>query len=218
MTATSTERGARLRGLYAITPEVSDLPRLSALVLAALDGGARLVQYRAKGLLPDERAAQARALLALCRARAVPFLVNDDLELAMAIGADGVHLGREDGDAGAARSRWPAGLLGVSCYDDPRLAVAAAAQGADYVGIGSVFPSSTKPAAVRARLDCLARARGLSGLPVAAIGGITPANAREACAAGADMIAVISSLFDAPDVRAAARALSQPFQTDVTHV
>lgn len=218
MTPTSAERRARLRGLYAITPELAELPRLQALVIAALEGGASLLQYRAKSLDPDVRATQARALLCICRARAVPFIVNDDLALAMAIGADGVHLGREDGDVRAARARWPAGLLGVSCYAEPRLAVQAAAQGADYVGIGSVFPSATKPAAGRAHLDCLGEARRLSGLPVAAIGGITPANARQASAAGADMLAVISSLFAAPDVRAAARALSLPFQTDVTHV
>jgi thiamine-phosphate pyrophosphorylase len=208
------ERGGQLRGLYAITPETADLPRLLEQVRAALDGGARLVQYRAKGLGAAGRLRQAEALLQLCRERGVPLIVNDDLELAIGIAADGVHLGRDDGDPRLARDRLPEAILGVSCYNDPARAVAAAAAGADYVGIGSVFASPTKPQAVHAGLDVLAEARRAARVPVAAIGGITIANAGLAVAAGADMIAVISALFDVPDVAAAARALSRPFATD----
>lgn len=211
------ERNNRLRGLYAITPETADLPHLLEQVRAAVDGGARIVQYRSKGLGADERLRQAGALLQLCRARAVPLIVNDDLELAIRLAADGVHLGRDDVDPRLARERLPEGIVGVSCYNDPARAVAAAAAGADYVGIGSVFASPTKPLAVRADLAVLAQAKRASCLPVAAIGGITIANADQAVAAGADMIAVLSALFDTPDVTAAARALSRPFATDPIH-
>jgi thiamine-phosphate pyrophosphorylase len=213
------ERQARLRGLYAITPEMPDGAWLCTVVVAALDGGASLVQYRSKGLAPAQRAGQARALSVLCRARGIPFIVNDDVELARAVAADGVHLGRDDADPAAVRAIWPDAILGVSCYGDPLLARIAAAAGADYVGIGSVFGSPTKPLATRAALDCLAQAKRESGLPVAAIGGIRPDNAALARAAGADMLAVISSLFEATDVTAAARALCLSFHPDpATHV
>jgi len=204
---------ARLRGLYAITPETADTRSLLAKVEAAIAGGATLVQYRAKDLAPALRAEQATCLVALCRHHRIPMIVNDDVALAEAVGADGVHLGRDDGDARAARLRLPHAILGVSCYADPARAEAAAALGADYVGIGSMFASSTKPDAVRATLECLGEARRRGGLPVAAIGGITAGNAGQAMAAGADMIAVVSALFDAPDIAAAARLLSNPFAT-----
>lgn len=214
----ATERHAPLRGLYAITPESADPATLLRLVAAALDGGARLVQYRSKRLSARERAAAAAPLLALCRARGVPMIVNDDVELARALGADGVHLGRDDGDPARARSLLPGAILGVSCYDDPERAVAAERAGADYVGIGSVFASPTKPDAARAGLAVLVQARRRVRIPIAAIGGITAANAADAVRAGADMLAVITALFDAPDVAAAARALSLSFEPEAdTH-
>jgi thiamine-phosphate pyrophosphorylase len=212
----SIESRSRLRGLYAITPELRDTALLLSLVRAAIDGGATLVQYRAKDAEPGVRARQAEALLHLCRARHVPLIVNDDLELAAAIAADGVHLGADDGDPRLARERMPGAIIGVSCYDDPARAQAAARAGADYVGIGAVFASSTKPQAVFAGLSAIASASRLSGLPVAAIGGITPDNAPRAIAAGADMVAVISALFCAADVTAAARALSRPFDMELS--
>lgn len=214
MATTRTERSARLRGLYAITPEREDDGQLVSLVTQAIAGGAMLVQYRAKRLPPAARARQAEALARACRPRGALLIVNDDASLARACGADGVHLGAGDGDPRAVRDAWPDAILGVSCYDRPELARAAAEAGADYVGIGSVFASRVKPGAVRAPLGRLAEARAASGLAVAAIGGITAENAPEAVAAGADMIAVISALFDAPDVALAARALSRPFDTD----
>lgn len=210
------ERRARLRGLYAITPEEARLDRLVEMVSEAIDGGARLVQYRAKSLSAPERARQARALATLCRAKAAALIVNDDPQLAAEVGADGVHLGRDDGDPAAARRLMPDALIGVSCYNQPLLAARAAAAGADYVGIGSLFPSGTKPGAVRAALSLIADAKAASGLPVAGIGGITTANAAAAINAGADMIAVIGALFRAPDVAKAARELSLPFAMDAS--
>jgi thiamine-phosphate pyrophosphorylase len=137
----------------------------------------------------------------LCRAHGVPLIVNDDLELALAVDAAGVHLGRDDGALALARARLHGRLLGASCYDRPEVARRAVAAGADYVAFGSVFDSPTKPAAVRAPLALFALDLGV---PKVAIGGITLDNAPRVLAAGADALAVISDLFDAPD--AAARA------------
>jgi thiamine-phosphate pyrophosphorylase len=200
-----------LRGLYAITPELADTELLVAKAAASLDGGAALIQYRAKDAPPDLALAQARRLARLCRDRGVPFIVNDSLELALAVQADGVHLGRDDVDLGAARAALPRGIIGVSCYADLQRARSAAAAGADYIAIGSVFASSTKPGAARAPLARLAEAKAASDLPVVAIGGITADNARQAIDAGADMVAVIAAVFDAKDVRAAAGALARLF-------
>lgn len=207
---------ARLRGLYAITPETSDTAWLIARVEECLEGGAALIQYRAKQAAPDLALEQARGLAGLCRAHRVALVVNDSVELALAAGAAGVHLGRDDLDVRRARAAFPAGLIGVSCYDEPARALAGARAGADYVAIGSVFASPTKPGAHRAALDNLAAAKRISGLPVAAIGGITLENATLAIAAGADMVAVISALFGARDVRAAARSFARLFDTAVT--
>jgi len=200
-----------LAGLYAVTPAMVDTDTLVERVALALEGGAAIVQYRAKDLPAALALDQARRLVALCRAHRVPLVVNDSVELALAAGADGVHVGRDDAAPGVARAALPDGIVGVSCYSAPEGARAAAEAGADYVAIGSLFASATKRGAQRASLEDIGRARRAGGLPVAAIGGITPANVGEVAAAGADMAAVISALFEAPDVRAAARELSQPF-------
>jgi thiamine-phosphate pyrophosphorylase len=181
-------------------------------VAAAISGGARLVQYRDKSTDAAKRRAEAAALLALCQSHGVPLIINDDVELAVAIGADGVHLGRDDPEVEAARRRLgPGPLVGVSCYDRFELALAARAAGADYIAFGSFFPSTTKPGAVRASDALLGRARRELGLPVVAIGGITPENGAALIAAGADMLAVIHAVFGAADVRAAASALARLF-------
>lgn len=194
----------RLRGLYAITP-----PELSRVEDALASGALCALQYRAKHAPPAARLREAERLLERCRAHRVPFIVNDDVDLALAVRADGVHLGREDGDLAAARARLPGRLLGASCYDRPELARRAVAAGADYVAFGSVFPSPTKPAADRAPLALFALELGV---PKVAIGGITLENAPQVLAAGADCVAVITDLFDAPDVAARARAYGRLFQ------
>jgi len=207
-----------LRGLYAVTPETPDTKWLLRRSRACLEAGARLLQYRAKTLAPDVALRQATALAAACRDTGALFIVNDSIELALAAGADGVHLGRDDMPVAQARSRLPSAIIGVSCYAQPESARAARAAGADYVAIGSVFASATKPSAVRAPLEMIASAKRAGGLPVAAIGGIDARNAADAVAAGADMLAVISALFGAPDTGAAARALSRCFdESEETH-
>ncbi len=197
----------KLRGLYAITPEHADSDLLLRQVARALEGGIAMLQYRRKG---RQDAREARALADLCRSKGVPFVVNDDVALAIECGADGAHLGRDDGALAAARTRLQGKLLGASCYDSLAAARAAVAAGADYVAFGSVFASPTKPAAVRAPLALFAEARAL-GVPLVAIGGINLQNAPLLLQAGADALAVISDVFDAADIAARARAYGKLF-------
>ena len=197
----------KLRGLYAITPEIAETETLLRGVAQALEGGIAMLQYRRKG---RQRLDEAQGLARMCRDRGVPFVVNDDVALALDCGANGVHLGRDDGDPAAARAMMKGGILGVSCYDSLATARDAVAAGADYVAFGSVFSSPTKPAAVRAPLSLFGEARSL-GVPLVAIGGITLKNAPQLRAAGADSVAVISDLFEAPDVAARARAYGKLF-------
>ena len=205
-------RGVAIRGLYAVTPDESDTGVLVAKVRAALDGGATLVQYRNKAADPGKRREQAVALLAACRVHGVPLIINDDVYLALDTDADGVHLGATDGSVEAARARLaPHKILGVSCYNSLQKALAAQAVGATYVAFGSFFPSSIKPDAVTAPLHLLQQARAALTVPVVAIGGITATTAASLVAAGADSVAVISALFAARDVEAAAREIAAHF-------
>jgi len=202
---------APLRGLYLITPDEPDTARLLDRVGAVL-GQAALLQYRNKVADAALRQAQLTALRPLCRAAGVPLIANDDADLAAAVGADGVHLGEDDGDPAAVRARLGTkAIIGVSCYDDLARARAAAATGASYVAFGAFFPSTTKPNARRATPAVLRDSASL-GLPRVAIGGITPDNARDVIAAGADLVAVISGVFDAPDPVAAAVAYRRCFE------
>jgi thiamine-phosphate pyrophosphorylase len=200
----------KLRGLYAITPDIADRAKLLNQVAEALAGGISALQYRSKSLTPLRRASEAKAFLSLCRPKHVPLIVNDDLEIALAVDADGVHLGRDDGDPAAARAKLKGKMLGVSCYNSLDAAKAAVRAGADYVAFGSVFASPTKPGAVRAPLSLFTEAKPL-GVPLAAIGGVTLENAPQLIAAGADLLAVISDLFEAPDIAARARAYGKLF-------
>ena len=201
-----------LRGLYAVTPADNLLPRLSALVGLALEGGARLVQYRNKEAPMPLKRSQAAELLRICHAHDARLIVNDDVWLAIEIGADGVHLGRDDADPVMARQALgPKRLLGVSCYGDVERAVAAEAAGADYVAIGSLFASATKPNATRAPLELITEIKRRVKVPVAAIGGIKLENAPAVLAAGADMVAVVSDLFDAMDIKGRAAAFQKLF-------
>ncbi len=203
----------KLAGLYAITPDEPRTDILTRKVGLALRGGASAVQYRNKTAAPELRLEQARALAGLCRAAGVAFIVNDDLELALQLDADGAHLGADDGDLAEARRRLgQERLLGASCYDRIELAEVAVHAGVDYLAFGSVFSSSTKPGAVRAPLTIFAEARRRFALPLVAIGGITLQNAPQAFAAGADAVAVISAVFDAADVAAGAAGFTRLYQ------
>ena len=203
-----------LHGLYAIT-DGAPVPTLLDKVEAAIRGGACLVQYREKSTDQARREREARSLLQLCRDHGVALIVNDDVGLAAALGADGVHLGKDDGEVAAARVHLgPRAIIGVSCYDSLDRAVRAAHEGADYVAFGSFFASASKPAAVRAPLSLLRDARAHLDIPLCAIGGITPANGGELVQAGAHMLAVIQGLLGATDVRAAAKEYAKLFKPE----
>ena len=202
-----------IAGLYAITPDIADTDTLLLRTRAALTGGARVLQYRNKTASAALRREQAMALQALCMEFAVPLIINDDLDLALAVDAAGLHLGSDDGDIAAARAQLGrTKLLGASCYDRIELAHSAVAAGADHIAFGSFFASSVKPGAVRPPVDLISRAKKQFRLPVVAIGGITPHNAPQLISAGVDAVAVISAVFTAPDVAAAAREFQILFE------
>jgi len=197
-----------IRGLYAITPDTDNSEQLIEQVSAALDGGARILQYRNKGSDAVRRLWQANILKSLAQSRGAIFIVNDDVALAEAIRADGVHLGRDDDAIAAARARLgEAAIIGASCYNSLELARSAVAAGASYVAFGAVFASGTKPGAVHAPLSLFADAATL-GVPRVAIGGITADNAGQVVAAGADAIAVIGGLFDGDGIAERAATLA----------
>jgi thiamine-phosphate pyrophosphorylase len=202
-----------ISGLYAVTPDTVDTPGLLAKVEAALSGGARLLQYRNKSASAALRLTQGRALLALCWEYQVPLVINDHLDLALALDAHGLHIGGEDGSVVEARKRLgPDKILGVSCYGRIENALAAAEAGATYVAFGGFFPSKVKPGAARTPVELLSEAKRELTLPLVAIGGITLDNAPALLAAGAASVAVISALFDAPDIRGTARRFSTLFR------
>lgn len=193
------------RGLYLITPDEPDTARLLARTAPLLAGTAWL-QYRNKAVDAATRQAQATALAVLCREHGVPLIINDEPALAAAVGADGVHLGEDDGDIAAARAQLgPAAIIGASCYDQVELARTAVASGASYVAFGAFFPSRSKLNTRRAEPALLSDAATLA-VPRVAIGGITPDNGRALVQAGADLLAVISGVYSAADPFAALQA------------
>ena len=205
-----------LRGLYAITPDGLDDDALIDRTAPLLHGGVRIVQYRDKGQSLSRQKEMAQALRVLCRKFDALLIINDSLPLALAVDADGVHLGGDDGDLAAARRiLGPDKILGASCYADFSLALAAAEAGADYVAFGAVFSSPTKPKAVRADLSLFDRCRSELQIPACAIGGITLENAAPVVAAGARMLAVITDLFETTDGEARARAYQPFFQGEL---
>lgn len=200
------------RGLYLLTPDEPDTRRLIAAVEPLLGEGVDLLQLRNKRADSRLLREQALALLPLCAASRVPLIINDDWRLALDVGASGAHLGALDGELAEARlALGPAAILGASCYDDLGRAERASIAGASYLAFGACFDSGTKPLARRAALSLLREAARF-GLPTVAIGGITPDNAGQVVASGADYIAVIGAVFDAPDPVAAIRALRSFFQ------
>ena len=202
--------GPAVTGLYLITPDEADTANLLART-APLLAGATWLQYRNKTAGDALRHEQATALQSLCRQAGVPLIVNDDVRLAKAVGSAGVHLGEDDGDIAAARALLGAeAIIGASCYDRFELAEAAVAAGADYVAFGAFFPTRSKTGTRQATLDLLSQAASL-GVPRVAIGGITPDNARSLIEAGADLVAVISGVYDALDPAAAVQAYRRCF-------
>lgn len=202
-----------IAGLYAITDAgLTPGGRLLDAVRAAIDGGAAVVQYRNKLADAATRLREAEAINLLCRDAGTLFLVNDDMQLALAAGAHGVHLGQRDGAIDDARALLGKNaVIGQTCHASLELALSAQAAGADYVALGRFFPSRTKPDATPADLALLPDARAVLDIPIVAIGGITVDNAPELIRLGADAIAVIHDLFSADDVRQRARRFQQLF-------
>ena len=199
-------------GLYLITPDEADADRLLMRTLPLLPFAACL-QLRNKIVDAATLRVMGQRLRAACEDAGVPLIINDDPALAAAIGAAGVHLGEHDGSLAEARALLgDDAIIGVSCYDALQRARDAAAAGADYVAFGAFFPSATKPGARRASPDLL-RGRARLRIPRVAIGGITPDNAASLVGAGADLLAVISSVYDAADPVAAARTYSSFYET-----
>lgn len=201
-----------MKGLYLVTPDWDDTAILLESTEAALQGGACLVQYRHKTAGEALRKSQAQALLMLCRRYAVPFVINDHVALCQEINADGVHVGGTDASVATVRAELGAGkIVGASCYGDLQLARDAAKAGASYVAFGGFYPSRVKKYVVSTSHDIVGQAKAELTIPVCVIGGMTPSNAQPLVAAGADLVAAISSVYGTVDSQAAARAFTALF-------
>ena len=199
-----------MKGLYAITE--SNSKNLIENVTLALKGGIKILQYRNKQASSQQKQQEAQALAALCKKFNTPFIINDDIQLAQKVRADGVHLGRDDGSILAARAQLgDKAMIGVTCYQDIEIARQAEKLGANYVAFGSFFASPTKPQAPRAGIKLLQQAKQEISLPICCIGGITLENASTLIDNGADMIAVISSLFASDNITATAQQFTRKF-------
>ncbi|MFT5447527.1 MAG: thiamine-phosphate pyrophosphorylase [Gammaproteobacteria bacterium] len=201
-------------GLYAITDQELTRDRgLLTCVKQVLDSGAAIVQYRDKTASGPQLRERAESLLELCRKYEVPLIVNDDVQLALAIGADGVHVGRDDDAVANARATLgPTAIVGASCYHELSLAQRAVDDGATYIAFGRFFTSKTKPGQALADLNLLMQARQQFTVPIAAIGGITADNGRSLVESGANLLAVIHDLWCEPDCRPRAKALVECFE------
>lgn len=195
-----------------ITPETTNTDELIDKTHQALMGGARLVQYRNKSTDRRLQEKQAKLLLQLCKHSFIPLIINDHLDLALEIDADGLHVGRGDEPIGEARKRLGSNkILGASCYNDLGRALHAERQGADYVAFGALFPSQTKPDTVPVTDDFIRNARKQINIPIVGIGGIKPHNASSAIHNGCDAIAVCHSVYTAKSVKTEVMQFTQLF-------
>lgn len=204
---------AVLSGLYVIADSslATSHVSLTDKVEHAIEGGARIVQIRDKRPTPDIKEIQ--NIARLCQRHNIPLLINDSVELALDVNADGVHLGQSDTDLKTARQRLgESAIIGITCHDDITLAKQAEAEGADYVAFGRFFASQTKPEAPPADIIILQQARKELQIPIVAIGGITPDNGGSLLQAGADMLAVINGVFGQTDIKSAAQQFNQLFE------
>lgn len=207
-------KAEQLRGLYAITDEQLIKPgQFAQNIELALQGGARIIQYRDKNSAREQRLAQAANLKRLCTQYNALLIINDDIDLARTVQADGIHLGEQDSSIAAARELLGDDfLIGQSCYNRFELALQAQAEGANYVAFGAFYSSPTKPQARNADIELLRQAQRRLHIPVCAIGGIHAGNAAELVEAGADMVAVISGLFARDQIKSSAEHISALFR------
>jgi len=202
----------KISGLYAITPDLHNTDDLLDKTQQVLAGGARLIQYRNKSADDALRRKQAGLLLQLCREYKVPLIINDHIELAGGLDADGVHVGRDDGSIGEARRQLGRDkIVGASCYNNLDLALRAEESGADYVAFGAFFPSRTKTDTVPVTTHLIDQARQRVTVPVIGIGGIRLANAMTVIQSGCDAIAVCNDLFAAENIHTQAKQYARLF-------
>jgi thiamine-phosphate pyrophosphorylase len=200
---------SRMQGLYLVTPDWDDTQKLLEITEQALRGGAALVQYRHKSASLALRREQAELLLELCHIYERPFVVNDYVDLCIAIGADGVHVGGTDTSVAQVRAiLGPDKIVGASCYGDLQLARDAHQDGASYIAFGGFYPSRVKKYPVTTSFDIIAKSKIEIPLPSIVIGGMTCDNAAPLVAAGANMVAAISSIYTATDPMLAAQGFS----------
>ena len=212
-------KSKQLHGVYAITDPQLCEDTLLVSVEEAIKGGIALLQYRNKAAACQQQLEEAAALKTLCQQHNVLFLINDNIELALRVDADGVHLGQQD--TALLKARQSLGenkIIGISCNNRPELALAAQRNGADYLALGRFFTSQTKPLAPQADADLLAQVRNQVSIPIVAIGGITPTNGATLIAQGADMLAAIHGIFAQTDIRSAAKAYVRLFATETSRM
>lgn len=201
-----------MKGLYLVTPDWDNTQQLLEISELALRGGAALLQYRHKTADAALRREQAECLQALCRTYAVPFVINDHLDLCIALDADGIHVGGTDMSVAEVRSKvGPQKIVGASCYGSMDLARAAHRAGASYVAFGGFYPSRVKKYEVSTQPSIVAESKAEIALPVVVIGGMTRDNAVPLVAQGADMVAAISSVYQAGNPQSAARGFADLF-------
>ena len=201
-----------IKGLYVITPDMTDLNTLIHKTKLAIEGGAFMVQYRSKMQDRVVKMQQCAAILRLCREYDVPCIINDDVEMCHILEADGVHLGvNDDNIAEVRRILGEDAIIGSSCYDQLERAKQAQKEGASYVAFGAMFPTPTKPRAPRATLALLKEAKSEIHIPIVAIGGITVNNAHDVIETGIDAIAVITSLYEAKSIKETAETFLKMF-------
>jgi thiamine-phosphate pyrophosphorylase len=205
----------KFSGLYVVTPDWDDTDKLLSATESALMGGAQLVQYRHKTANATLRIEQAEALLSMCRKYDVPLIINDHVDVCLAIGADGVHVGGTDQSVAMVRDVvGPDKIVGASCYGTFDLALQAQADGASYVAFGGFYPSRVKKYDFVTPIEIVAQAKAALTVPVVVIGGMTQTNAVPLVQAGADMVAAISSVYMADDVAAAANAFVEMIEDE----
>lgn len=201
-----------MKGLYLVTPDWDDTQKMLEVTEAGLRGGAAIVQYRHKTASPELRREQASQLQALCRSYGRPFIINDFVELAIELDADGIHVGGTDTAVAQVRAVvGPSKIVGSSCYGSMDLARDAYAAGASYVAFGGFYPSRVKKYEVSTPPEIVAQAKKEIPVPNVVIGGMTQENSVPLVKQGADMVAVISSVYMVDDPEAAARAFAKLF-------
>ncbi|MEK7772501.1 MAG: thiamine phosphate synthase [Pseudomonadota bacterium] len=205
-------RSQEISGLYAITPDLENTNDLLNKVQQALEGRVQLIQYRNKLANEILRRKQAKLLLQLCREYGIPLIINDHLDLAIEIDADGLHVGQDDMSVTKARNQFGQDkIIGASCYNNLNLAVQAEKEGADYVAFGTFFSSLTKPNTISVTMDLVDQAKKKISLPIVAIGGIKLANARTVIQGGCAAVAVCNDLFHTENIKTTATQYSQLF-------